>query len=164
MRRNTQSRRSGYFPLVYFAGSAFTFPAQSSQQTITITRSSSWTFLPPSLISQSHTGHLSVFMRSLSVSCVGATLAPERVNTTQRGRRRLPDSCSVDAANGQRAQVNKRATPHTLRHSFTTHLLEGGTDIRTVQDLLGHRSMATTQIYLHVPQKPGLGVRGPLDG
>lgn len=62
-----------------------------------------------------------------------------------------------------RVGLSKRATPHTLRHSFATHLLEGGTDIRTLQDLLGHHNVATTQIYTHVMAKPGLGVKSPLD-
>jgi len=72
----------------------------------------------------------------------------------QRGGRLSRQGCAkILAAHVRSAGIGKRVTPHTLRHSFATHLLEGGADVRVVQELLGHASVATTQIYTLVTKE-----------
>ena len=85
--------------------------------------------------------------------------------TGQRRRHHLHESVLQRAipAAARQAGLPKRVTTHTLRHSFATHLLDAGYDIRTVQELLGHTDVRTTMIYTHVLNRGGLGVRSPAD-
>jgi site-specific recombinase XerD len=86
--------------------------------------------------------------------------------TGERRRHHLHESAVQRAVQAavSRAGLSKRATCHTFRHSFATHVLEDGYDIRTVQELLGHRDVRTTMIYTHVLTRGGRGVRSPVDG
>jgi len=85
---------------------------------------------------------------------------------TGKNRRHHLDTTGLQRAvkaAARQAGIKKRVTCHTFRHSFATHLLQNGYEIRTVQELLGHKDVRTTMIYTHVLQRGGLAVKSPLD-
>ncbi|MBI5002830.1 tyrosine-type recombinase/integrase [Candidatus Woesearchaeota archaeon] len=83
--------------------------------------------------------------------------------TGRNGKLTIKSAQLIVAQAAQKAKILMNVTPHMLRHSFATHLLDQGTDIRYIQDLLGHSSLRTTQIYTHVSKRNIAGIKSPID-
>ncbi|MDD5331248.1 MAG: tyrosine-type recombinase/integrase [Candidatus Nanoarchaeia archaeon] len=109
------------------------------------------------IISQKVLGSLEGHIKGLGDSAEYLFPGHENNNLTTRNVQKIIQSAA------SRAGIKKKVTPHVLRHSFATHLLENGTDIRLIQELLGHSQLSTTQIYTHVSREQIKKIKSPLD-